>query len=121
MKELAVLLCEADVIEKLEAQVKEKEVELSRFGKSVNLFWNNYEQLLKDNEVLTRDIRQNTTGSKELQEVKQVTRANERAIQCFYAILQSFAETNFERLAAADCYTFLGVPETATPKEIGKL
>ena len=106
MKKIAVPLREADQIENLEAQVKEKEDELSRFGKSVNLCWNSYEQLLKDNEILTRDIRQSTIGSKKLQEHKQLTRANEQAIECFYAILQSFAETNLERLTADDCYRF---------------
>ena len=48
---------------------------------------------------------------------KQVTQANEGARDCLYEILQSFAETNFDRLTAADCYRFLGVPETATQQE----
>ena len=120
MKELAALLCEADKIEKLEAQVKEKEDELSRLRKSLNFLRNCYEQQLMENDVLTLDVHQTITLLKDLQEDKQVIRANERALECLYSILQSFAETNCEPLTAADCYRCLGVPETATAQEIRK-
>ena len=69
---------------------------------------------------MTRDVRQRTTRLKELQEDKQVTRANERVLECLCAILQYFAETNFDCPTAADCYRLLGVPETASPQEIRK-
>ena len=120
MKEFAALLREADEIEKLEAQVIEREDELSRLRKSLNLLRNRYEQLLKDKNALPLDVDQSTTRSKEIKEDKQVTRANERALECLYAIIHSFAETNSERLTASDCYRLLGVPETATPQEIRK-
>ena len=121
-EEFVALLREADKIGKLEAQVKEKEDELSRLRKSPNLLGNCYYQKvwLKDFDVLTRDVRQNETRLNEVQEDKQVTRANERAFEYFYTILQSFAETNFERLTAADCYRSLAVPETANPQKICK-
>ena len=67
VKTFAALLREADETEGLEAQVKEKEEELSRLWKFSNLLRNRYEQLLKDNDVLTRDVRQRTTRLKELQ------------------------------------------------------
>ena len=47
---------------------------------------------------------------------KEVTRANEGTFECLYAKLQPFAETNFKRFTAADCYRFLGVPENTTPQ-----
>ena len=117
-KEFAAQLREVDEIDQLEAQVKEKEDELFCLPKCSDLLRNWYEHLLKDNEVLTRDVHQITTRLKELREDKQVTRATERAVDCLYAILQSFAETNCERLTAADCCRFIGFPETATPHEI---
>ena len=120
MKQFAALLREEDEIERLEAQVKEKEDEVSSLRKSLNVLQNRYEQLLKHNDVLTRDVRQTTNRLKELKGNKGVTKANERAIQCLYAIFQSFAETKFERLSAADCFRFLGFPKTATSQEIHK-
>ena len=83
MKKFANSLQEADEIEKLEAQVKkEKEDELYHLRKSLNLLRCRYDQRLEDNGVLTRDVRQSTTRLKEVEEDKQVTRANERALEC---------------------------------------
>ena len=80
---------------------KKTKDDFSRLRKSLYLLRNRYEQLLKNNDALTRDFRQKTTRLKK-QMHKQVTRANERALECLYAILQSFAETISERLTAAD-------------------
>ena len=66
-KGFAAPLREADEFERLEARVKEKEVELSRLRKSLNLLRNHYVQILKHNVVLTCDIRQDTTHLRELQ------------------------------------------------------
>ena len=117
LKEFAALLRDAIEIEKLEAPVKEKGDELSRLWKSLNLLCNRNGQVLKDNDVLTRKFRPSTVRLEKLQEDKQLTRATEQALACLYAILQSFAETNFPRLAGADCYRFLEGPETGTRQE----
>ena len=92
MKEFAAVIREADEIYKLEAQVKKikKEDGLYRLRKSLNLLRSCFEQLLKDIDVLTRDVRQSKTRSKELQEDTQATRANERALECVHAITSIF-------------------------------
>ena len=97
MKQFASLLREADEIDKLEAQIKEEEDKISRDRKSLSLHRNRYEQLLKDNGVLTRDVRQSTTRLKELQEDKQVTIVNEPALECLYAIFSTFCWKKFWR------------------------
>ena len=87
MKEFSALLREADEVEMLEAQVKEKEDELSRLRKSLDVLRNCNEELLRDNDVLTRDLCESETCLKELQEHKQVTKKSERAPECLHAIL----------------------------------
>ena len=94
MREVTALLCEVDKTEKLEMKVKEKEDEFSRLRNSFNLLRNRYEQHLKDNDVLTRDFRQSGARLNEVEENKQLTRANEWAPEFPYAILQPFADAN---------------------------
>ena len=61
----------------------------------------------------TRDFRQSTIRLKDLQEDKQVTKANERAFECLSSIPKSFAETKFKWLTTADGYKFIRVLEIA--------
>ena len=88
-------LHEADEIGRLEKQVKEGEVEFSQLRKPLNLLRNRCEQLLKDNDLLTRDVYQGTTHLKEIKDDKEVTRANERSLECLSAKFRSFAENKF--------------------------
>ena len=64
LKEFAALLRQVDEIEKLDREVEEKEDELSRFRKSLNILRKCYEQHSKDNVTLTRNVRQSTNLKK---------------------------------------------------------
>ena len=111
MKPFAALLREADEIERLEAQIQGKEHQLSGLRKSLNLFRNCYEQLLKDTDVSTGDVRHGTFRLKELQQEKQTTRKMEEPLSVF---MQNFSLLLKQILSASLLLTATSLP--AFPK-----
>ena len=96
MKNFAALLREADENSKLETQVEKKAVELLHLRNVLNFLRKHYDQHLKHNDTLACNVRKTTNPSKELRGEKQSGKANERALRCLYAILQSFVDINFD-------------------------
>ena len=103
MKKITALHREVDKIERLRTQVEEKENDVSRFQHFLNLLRIRYERFSKDIDSLTCSVRKSTSRLEELQENKQLTKTNDIALHCIYAILQSFADTKFDHFTAADC------------------
>ena len=120
MKELVAFLREPYEIEKLKTQVKEYQDEFLCLPICFNFLKKHYEQLVKDNDVLTRDVRQSSNCSKQLKGEKQLTEANERASECLCVLLQALADINSDRVDTADSYKLYSVPEKAFPQEIHK-
>ena len=116
-REFAALLREADELERLEEQLKERSNQLDRQQERLAHMTTRVNQLLLENETLRRDLRNTQSRLEDMQKTSKISKDNDRALSILFEILSSFTETS-DRLTAEDCYHFFGLSPQAHPQTI---
>ena len=116
-REFAALLREADELERLEEQLKERSNQLDRQQERLAHKTTRVNQLLLENETLRRDLRNTQSRLEEMQKTSKISKDNDRALSILFEILSSFTESS-DRLTAEDYYHFFGLSPQAHPQTI---
>ena len=115
--EFAALLREADELERLEEQLKERSNPLDRRQERLRHMTTRVNQLLLENETLRRDLRNTHSRLEDTRKTRKITKDNDRALSMLFKILSCFTEPS-DRLTAEDCYHFFGLSPQAHPQTI---
>ena len=115
-REFAALLREADELERLEQQLKERSNQLDRQQEGLAHMTTRVNQLLPENETLQGDLRNTQSRVEDMQKTSKISKDNDRALSMLFEILSSFTETS-DRLTAEDCYHFFGLSPQATRRQ----
>ena len=116
-REFAALLREADELERLEEQLKERSNQLDRQQERLAHMTTRVNQLLLENETLRRELRNTQSRLEDMQKASKISKDNDRALNMLFEILSSFTESS-DRLTAEDCYHFFGLSPQAHPQTI---
>ena len=115
--EIAALLCEADELERLEEQLKERSNQLDRQQERLAHMTTRFNQLLLENETLRRDLRNTQSRLEDMQNTSKISKDKDRTLTMLIEILSSFTESS-DRLTAEDCYHLFGLSPQAHPQTI---
>ena len=123
-REYAVLLREADELERLEEQLKERSNQLDRQQNQLDRQQEplahkttRVNQLLFENETLRRDLRNTQSRLEDMQKNSKISKDNDCALSMLFEILSSFTKTS-DRLTTEDCYHFFGLSPQAHSQTI---
>ena len=116
-REFAALLREADELESLEEQLKERSNQLDRQQERLAHMKTRVNQLLLEKKTLRRDLRNAHSRLEEMQKTSKISKDNDRALSMLFEILPGFTESS-DRLTAEDCYHFFGLSPQAHPHKI---
>ena len=116
-RELAALLREADELEHLEEQLKERSNQLERQQERLAYMTTRVNQLRVENEILRPDLRNTQSRLGDMQKTSKIDKDNDRALSMLFEILSSFTESS-DQLTAEDCYHFFGLSPQAHPQTI---
>ena len=116
-REFAALLREADEIERVEEQLKERSNQLDRQQERLAHMTTRVNQLLLENETLRRDLCNTQSRLEDMQKTSKVSRENDRALSLLFEVFSNFTES-FDRLTAEDCHHFFGLSPQAHPQTI---
>ena len=116
-REISALLREADELERLEQQLKERSNQLDRQQERLAHMTTTVNQLLLESETLRRDPRNTQSRLADMQNTSKISKDNDRALSMLFENLSSFTESS-DHLTGEDCYHFFGLRLQAHPQII---
>ena len=116
-REFAAPLREADELERLEEQLKERSNQLNRQRERLAHMTTSVDPLLLENEILRRDLRNTQSRLEDIQKTSKISEDKDRALRMLFEILSRFTESS-DRLTAEDCCHFFGLIPQAHPQTI---